>query len=174
MMGCFVAGRYKSGFEKMLESFIEVFEEEPEEEPKKEQKRAAELAESIKQKNYFIYINGRYSGPFTQEDFKIKVKMNEVDQYTLVLKNGMPQVAAMGGIPELKALLSKNERRVAAGLRHDVLERDGFRCQHCGRSAREVALEVDHINPVSNGGKSTMDNLITLCIDCNRGKSNKV
>jgi hypothetical protein len=28
VMGCFVAGRYKSGFEKMLESFIEVLEEE--------------------------------------------------------------------------------------------------------------------------------------------------
>ena len=32
-------------------------------------------------------------------------------------------------------------------------------------------LEVDHINPESKGGKDDINNLITACFDCNRGKS---
>ncbi|MCC6294516.1 MAG: HNH endonuclease [Bryobacterales bacterium] len=44
----------------------------------------------------------------------------------------------------------------------------------CGASPaiqRGVQLEVDHILPWSKGGKSTIDNLQTLCSACNEGKS---
>lgn len=59
-------------------------------------------------------------------------------------------------------------------LRYDVLKRDGFRCQICGRTAQDgVKLHVDHIIPVSKGGKSEMSNLRTLCSDCNMGKKDK-
>ena len=59
-------------------------------------------------------------------------------------------------------------------MRYDILRRDGFKCVRCGRgSADGVKLHVDHIVPVSRGGKSTMDNLQTLCEDCNCGKGNK-
>lgn len=33
---------------------------------------------------------------------------------------------------------------------------------------------MDHINPVSKGGTNNLLNLVTSCMDCNRGKSNKV
>lgn len=59
-------------------------------------------------------------------------------------------------------------------IRYDVLKRDNYRCCICGISAREGAkLHVDHIVPVSKGGKTVMDNLQTLCERCNLGKSNK-
>lgn len=60
-------------------------------------------------------------------------------------------------------------------LRYEVMKRDGFRCVLCGRSAIEdhVRLHVDHIRPVSKGGKTEMSNLRTLCQDCNLGKSDK-
>lgn len=70
----------------------------------------------------------------------------------------------------------KTERsKMSQSLRYDILKRDGFRCVLCGRSAREhgVDLEVDHIIPVSKGGKTEPDNLRTLCKDCNRGKRDK-
>ncbi len=53
---------------------------------------------------------------------------------------------------------------------------DGFRCINCGRSpATEVGVElhVDHIHPWSKGGKTVIENLQTLCSDCNLGKSDK-
>lgn len=55
-------------------------------------------------------------------------------------------------------------------MRFEVFKRDSFRCQYCGRQAPDVILEVDHIHPVAEGGKTTMLNLITSCRDCNRGK----
>lgn len=56
-------------------------------------------------------------------------------------------------------------------LRYDVMKRDGFRCRLCGASQKDgVRLEVDHIRPVSKGGKTEMSNLRTLCERCNRGK----
>lgn len=64
--------------------------------------------------------------------------------------------------------------KVTRAMRYDVLRRDGFKCVRCGRGREDgVKLHVDHIVPVSRGGKSTMDNLQTLCEDCNCGKGNK-
>ena len=57
-------------------------------------------------------------------------------------------------------------------LRYEILQRDGFRCAICGRGQEDgVKLHVDHIKPVSKGGRTTPDNLRTLCQDCNLGKS---
>lgn len=64
---------------------------------------------------------------------------------------------------------------ITDSMRYDVLKRDGFRCVLCGMSSADGAiLHVDHIIPVSKGGKSEMDNLRTLCERCNLGKSNKI
>lgn len=59
-------------------------------------------------------------------------------------------------------------------VRFEVFRRDGYRCQICGRTQAEGAkLVVDHIVPVARGGQSTMDNLQTLCFECNAGKSDR-
>lgn len=65
-------------------------------------------------------------------------------------------------------------QNIPKGLRFEVFKRDSFKCQYCGRSAPDVILEIDHIVPVSQGGKNELLNLITSCRDCNRGKSNKL
>ncbi len=48
-------------------------------------------------------------------------------------------------------------------LRRRVLERDGWRCQRCGRRDR---LEVHHLEHRSRGGRDANDNLIVLCREC--------
>jgi 5-methylcytosine-specific restriction endonuclease McrA len=48
-------------------------------------------------------------------------------------------------------------------LRTDVLERDGWRCQHCGSAER---LQVHHMRLRSRLGDDIDENLITLCADC--------
>lgn len=62
--------------------------------------------------------------------------------------------------------------RVSNKMRFAIYERDGHRCRKCKR--RNVTLEIDHIFPISKGGKSEYDNLQTLCHDCNVAKSNTV
>ena len=62
--------------------------------------------------------------------------------------------------------------KVTNDVRFKVMERDGHRCCKCGRKTSK--LEIDHIIPISKGGKSTMDNLQTLCHSCNAAKGNKI
>lgn len=58
-------------------------------------------------------------------------------------------------------------------LRYEIMKRDKFKCTICGRSQKDGAkLHVDHIKPVSKGGKTIESNLRTLCDICNLGKSN--
>ena len=54
--------------------------------------------------------------------------------------------------------------------RFEVFKRDGFRCAYCGKTPPAVVLEIDHIDPKSKGGPDGLNNLLTACFDCNRGK----
>lgn len=70
--------------------------------------------------------------------------------------------------------LRKQERqRVTPKVRFDVLTRDGHRCRVCGNSGDVEPLHVDHIIPISRGGRSDLANLQTLCQTCNLGKGNR-
>ena len=55
-------------------------------------------------------------------------------------------------------------------LRYFILKRDDFKCTACGKSGKEILLHVDHIIPKKKHGLNNLDNLRTLCIDCNLGK----
>ena len=67
--------------------------------------------------------------------------------------------------------ISKERKLMTNTLRYQILQRDGFRCQICGRSQEDgVILHIDHIKPVSKGGKTEPSNLRVLCADCNLGK----
>ena len=57
-------------------------------------------------------------------------------------------------------------------IRFEVFKRDNFTCGYCGKQPPDIVLEVDHITPLSKGGDDDINNLITSCFDCNRGKSN--
>lgn len=68
--------------------------------------------------------------------------------------------------------MAENKRiAIPKKIRFEVFKRDSFKCQYCGASAPDVTLEVDHIQPVAEGGGNDIFNLITSCRDCNRGKS---
>lgn len=43
----------------------------------------------------------------------------------------------------------------------------------CGRCKSETDLTVDHVVPISLGGKSNIENLQILCRSCNSSKSNR-
>jgi ATP adenylyltransferase len=55
-------------------------------------------------------------------------------------------------------------------IRYDILKRAAFRCELCGVSADERALDVDHIVPRVAGGTDDPENLQALCWLCNTNK----
>lgn len=70
----------------------------------------------------------------------------------------------------------KTPRFPSPGLRNDVMKRDHYKCVKCGRSPATdptIILVIDHKKAYSKGGETTIDNLQTLCSECNLGKSNK-
>lgn len=71
---------------------------------------------------------------------------------------------------------AKNQRSLMTqALRHRIMVRDNYTCQMCGKyMPDEVGLHVDHIIPVSKGGKTVESNLQVLCSKCNLSKGNRV
>lgn len=43
-------------------------------------------------------------------------------------------------------------------------------CYYCGRLTKPGNLTMDHIVPLARGGRSTKDNLVACCKDCNTMK----
>lgn len=75
---------------------------------------------------------------------------------------------------EITANTHKTPREVNYRLRYKVMMRDQCRCCICGKSPAThpgTVLEIDHIYPYSKGGETTLENLQTLCKQCNLGKS---
>ena len=69
------------------------------------------------------------------------------------------------------AIVRVERAKVSNKMRFSIYDRDGRRCCKCGS---RYNLEIDHIYPISKGGKTVYDNLQTLCHDCNVKKSNTV
>jgi hypothetical protein len=61
--------------------------------------------------------------------------------------------------------------RTPGWMRDAVLARDGGACLNCGSWDE---LQMDHIHPWSQGGRTTLDNLQTLCGPCNRTKGAQI
>lgn len=54
-----------------------------------------------------------------------------------------------------------------------IFLRDRFICQYCGKIFDSPELTLDHILPKSRNGKSTWENLITACKNCNVKKGDR-
>lgn len=98
---------------------------------------------------------------------------NEFNHYALINQNDEIWIRVIESTAKpLKQTMIIERKSMNLKLRYKILSRDKFKCKLCGKTAKETKLEIDHIIPVSKGGKSTDDNLRTLCFECNRGKSN--
>lgn len=58
-------------------------------------------------------------------------------------------------------------------LRFLAFQRDNFTCKYCGRNVQDdhIKLVIDHLEPRHSGGRDSLDNYITACVECNSGKS---
>lgn len=73
------------------------------------------------------------------------------------------------------------ERDISPQLRNEILERNGYTCQHCGSGpgdpdpthpGRKLRLQIDHEIPLTQGGTNDKDNLRVLCSACNQARGN--
>ncbi len=67
----------------------------------------------------------------------------------------------------------KRERRKAQELRKSSWWKQQVgpgRCHHCGERFAKEMLTLDHVIPLSRGGKSTKNNCVPSCKPCNADK----
>ena len=53
-----------------------------------------------------------------------------------------------------------------------VFLRDNYTCQYCGDNLTVNQCTIDHVVPISKGGKTTWHNVVTACYPCNNSKGN--
>jgi len=94
-------------------------------------------------------------------------KVNVVSEYNEIVRS--PSISIkIPSVIALKQFIICS--RKPAFTRFNVFLRDEFRCQYC---FSENNLTYDHIIPKSHGGKTTWNNVLTACSDCNTSKGNK-
>lgn len=112
----------------------------------------------------FQYTSG---GGMAQRSFTIPMTEETIIKLIETLQS---KLTASAFVKEQRSLMTKK-------LRDRIKERDNYTCKCCGNSTHNepnLLLEIDHIVPVSKGGRTIDDNLQTLCWRCNRSKSNKL
>lgn len=78
-------------------------------------------------------------------------------------------------LPAVLRLLRIVRIRVHTGAvkfsRANIFARDRYRCQYCGKKFKSEDLTFDHVIPVSRGGRTVWENIVTSCLSCNNRKS---
>ncbi len=78
-------------------------------------------------------------------------------------------------VPRVILLLAYDrvpKRRVRFS-RFNIYNRDRNTCQYCGRVFPRSELNLDHVIPRSQGGRSTWENVVCSCQSCNRKKGGR-
>jgi hypothetical protein len=73
-------------------------------------------------------------------------------------------------LAQTNQLTAQARKPMSLRKRFFVMKRDSFACKRCGACGPGVKLEVHHIIPFAQGGSDRLDNLQTLCFECNRGQ----
>lgn len=64
-------------------------------------------------------------------------------------------------------------RRGVRFSRRNIMLRDKYRCQYCGRTGKSDLLNLDHVVPRAHGGRTTWENVVTSCQECNLRKGGR-
>jgi hypothetical protein len=54
-----------------------------------------------------------------------------------------------------------------------VFERDGYLCRYCRKQLTRFTATLDHVQPVSEGGENSIENLVTACLRCNSKRGSR-
>jgi 5-methylcytosine-specific restriction endonuclease McrA len=107
----------------------------------------------------------------------------DFDQWSAVAPNGRPPEpdewigTSRGPLRAPRVIVltvfDRMPRRHVRFSRANVLTRDGFTCQYCGERPPRSHLNLDHVVPRAHGGRSTWENVVASCVDCNRRKGGR-
>jgi len=65
-------------------------------------------------------------------------------------------------------------RRNPRFSKNNLYLRDQYTCKYCNTRFSKKELTIDHVQPISKGGKTTWENCVCACNPCNSRKGNKL
>ena len=68
----------------------------------------------------------------------------------------------------------QKRRRMPRFSKTNLYLRDLYTCQYCSVQFPRKQLTLDHVRPISMGGKTSWDNIVAACGPCNTRKGNKM
>lgn len=68
----------------------------------------------------------------------------------------------------------QKRRRMPRFSKTNLYLRDLYTCQYCSTQFPRRLLTLDHVRPISMGGKTSWDNIVAACGPCNTRKGNKM
>ena len=128
---------------------------------------SARRAFTLLSKGHVKAVLDDYSTYDFEDWIDIPVRANDDYVRTPTLKIRVPRVV-------LLLNFDKVPRHEVKFSRKNIYLRDGFRCQYCGQGANTEELNLDHVVPVSRGGRTTWENVVCSCVPCNISKANRV
>ena len=100
----------------------------------------------------------------------LKDKAIAIEYYDIIIHETMKKPKVI----KLKQFISHIYKKKQGYSKKDIFIRDDFQCQYCGIYLNKHECTVDHIVPISRGGKSTYTNCVCACRDCNTKKGDKL
>ncbi len=80
----------------------------------------------------------------------------------------------LGGIDEAVIKAERNKARNLRKTRWWQQKTSSGTCYYCSRTVGFKQLTMDHVIPLTRGGRSTKDNLVPCCKECNNKKKNSL
>lgn len=84
-----------------------------------------------------------------------------------------PSEFLMPSIIRLKKYTPRHNKKNKVYNRGAIFKRDKNTCQYCGKKFQTSELTIDHVMPKSMGGKTSWENCVACCNDCNSKKANR-
>ena len=116
------------------------------------------------------------NGEFLSYDFDSWVEVSEFKREfepadhdwlrTVCFEVAVPRIVRLTLYDKLPSQQVKFNRR-------NLYARDGNRCQYCGKRYPTGELSLDHVVPRSLGGRTTWENIVCACVQCNVRKGGR-
>lgn len=104
------------------------------------------------------------------EAVELDIKAKATDPRVIMVNRGLeirgPEVIRLldyYDIPDLEIRLT----------RKNLLLRDNFTCQYCGKRVSTSNFTIDHVMPKSRGGDGSWENFVVACFKCNVAKRDR-
>jgi 5-methylcytosine-specific restriction endonuclease McrA len=125
--------------------------------------------EEVKELNRKYYQEHREEAKEFSHDY-YQDHREDVDERNRIYSKKHPEYKRIGCRNRRARILNASGNGWSAKDEKQLKQDYSYRCAYCGKDTK---LELDHIVPISRGGKHAIENIVPACRSCNSSKGSK-